>query len=174
MQHFTCLVISATRRGRGIETALCLSAPMRKTLIWYVMTMDAGRTGIFLFQTGVPFLQKFDPKFQSSLIKVEIGTQTNSNMQNLMVIFHVSVLDWKHLYWKSWSENQNCQFKLKFDTQTHSSMQNERLVLTFCALEQKYIFWVSFIQKLKIVSFLGSFWYLDYFDGEFSGDIQFF
>ena len=41
---------------------------------------------------------------------------TSLNMQNSMAVFFSSGLDWKHPFWVSLAQNENCQFQLKFDT----------------------------------------------------------
>ena len=88
-------------------------------------------------------------------------------MQNLVVVFTFSVLDWKHPFWAnlvqkvkivslSWklvlfgletpflgkfgTKNQNCQFKLKFGTKTNSNMQNSMALFTFSVLDRKHPF----------------------------------
>ena len=47
----------------------------------------------------IPFLGKFGPKNQNSHFKLKFGTYTNSNMQNSMVMFILSVFDWKYPFW---------------------------------------------------------------------------
>ena len=42
---------------------------------------------------------KFGPKNQNCQFKVKFGTLTNLNMQNSMVVFTFSALDWKHTFW---------------------------------------------------------------------------
>ena len=42
------------------------------------------------------FWVKFGPKNQNCQFKLNIGTKTNSNMQNSIALFTFSVLDWKH------------------------------------------------------------------------------
>ena len=53
----------------------------------------------FRFQPEISCLGQFGPKNQNSQLKVKLDTQTNSNMQNLMMLF-----------------NQNGQLKVKLDT----------------------------------------------------------
>ena len=67
-------------------------------------------------------------------------------MQNSIVAFTFSVLDWKYSF------GQICQFKLKFGSKTNLNMQNSMVVFAFAVLEQKYLFWANLIQKIKIVS----------------------
>ena len=40
---------------------------------------------------------KFAPKIQNCLFKVKFDTKTNSNLQNSMVVYILSVLDCKYL-----------------------------------------------------------------------------
>ena len=44
----------------------------------------------------MPFLDKFASKIQICQFKLKFGTKANSNMQNLMVVFSFSILDWKY------------------------------------------------------------------------------
>ena len=47
----------------------------------------------------IPFLGKFGPKHQNSHFKLKFGTYSNSSMQNSMVMFILSVFDWKYPFW---------------------------------------------------------------------------
>ena len=53
----------------------------------------------FFFRLKIPFLGKFGPKNQNYQFKLKFGTYTNSNMQNSMVMFILSVFDWKYPFW---------------------------------------------------------------------------
>ena len=55
-----------------------------------------GDAQFFRFRPEIPFLGKFGPKNQTYQFK--IGTKTNLNMQNSMVMFF-SVIDWKYPFW---------------------------------------------------------------------------
>ena len=95
----------------------------------------------FFFRPEIPLSSKFGPKNQNFQFKPKFGTLTNSNMQNLMVMFTFSIFDQKYpffgifgpkiqnsLKWNlvSWIIRiyrvvwwcsfycQNCHFKLKF------------------------------------------------------------
>ena len=90
--------------------------------------------------------------FWANLVKRKFGSQTNSNMQNSLVLTF-SVLDRKHPFWgQIWSKNQICQFKLKFGTQTNLNMQNSVVLFTFSVSGQKHPFWAKLLQNVKIVS----------------------
>ena len=52
------------------------------------------------FRLEVPFLDKFRPKNQNCQFELKIGTQTNSNMKNSMVMFSFSVFNWKYSFFK--------------------------------------------------------------------------
>ena len=54
---------------------------------------------VFCFRVEIPFLGKFGPKNQNYQFKLKFGTYTNSNMQNSMVMFILSVFDWKYPFW---------------------------------------------------------------------------
>ena len=81
------IFVSATRSRKDTKIPFCLSAPVRKSLIWCVTTMNTRKSAIFMFSTGNNFLSKFRPKIQNCLFKVKFGTKTNSNIQNSMVMF---------------------------------------------------------------------------------------
>ena len=51
-----------------------------------------------------------------SVQKVKFDTETNSNMQNSMVVFIASALDWKYPFRQIWSKNENALFQLKVGT----------------------------------------------------------
>ena len=52
---------------------------------------------VFSFRPEAPFLGKFDPKNENCWSKLKFGTQTNSNMQNSVVMF--SVFYQKYPFW---------------------------------------------------------------------------
>ena len=82
---------------------------------------------IFRFQQKMPFLGKFAPNVQYCQFKVKLGTQTNSNMQNSMMLFTFFVCDRKCCFWTNLPKlirictclKRGSQFKLKFGTQTN-------------------------------------------------------
>ena len=66
-------------------------------LIWICRTHWC--YSLFCFWVEIPFLGKFGPKSQNSHFKLKFGTYTNSNIQNLMVMFNFFVFDWKYPFW---------------------------------------------------------------------------
>ena len=126
----------------------------------------------FCFRSEVPFFGKFDSKIQNSQLKLKFGTQTNSNMQNSMVIFNFSVLNWKYTFWANlvtlwrcslflfqtrnflfeqiWSKKSRLQFKLKFGTKTNANMQIQWCFSSFL-FRLKYLFLGNSIQKLNVI-----------------------
>ena len=42
------------------------------------------------------YLETLDPKTQIFQFKIKFGTKTNSNMQNLMLMFPFSAFEWKY------------------------------------------------------------------------------
>ena len=60
---------------------------------------------LFCFRPETPFLGKFGPKNQNCQFNLKFGTWTNSNMENSMVVFTFSVLDWKHPFWVNSVQN---------------------------------------------------------------------
>ena len=63
------------------------------------------------------FFGKFGPKSRNCQFKVKIGTYTNSNMTNSILMF--IFLSWGILFLKLCSKNRNCLFKLKFRIYSH-------------------------------------------------------
>ena len=45
---------------------------------------------------GILYLERLDPKTQICQFKIKFGTKTNSNMQNLMLMFPFSAFEWKY------------------------------------------------------------------------------
>ena len=108
---------------------------------------------LFFFWVEIPFLGKFGPKNQISHFKLKLGTYTNSNMQNSMVMFILSVFDWKCPFWANlvqkvkiiiWSWNLVARLIRICRTQWCCS--------PFFVFEWKYRFWVNLVQKVKIIS----------------------
>ena len=62
---------------------------------------------------------------------MKFGTQTNSIIQNSMMMFIFSLFDEENLFWANLlKKSQNFQFKLKFYTQTNSNIQNSMVQCT--------------------------------------------
>ena len=66
--------------------------------------------------TGTAYLlSKFGPEIQNCQFKLKFPTVTNSNMQNSMVMFPFSFLDWKYLFLDKFGpKSPNYLFKVKF------------------------------------------------------------
>ena len=75
-------------------------------------------------------------------------------MQNSILMFNFSVLDWKYsFYTNSVRKKQIFQFKLKFGTKTNLNIQNSMLILVFSSiLDRKFFFLEDLLQKTKIIS----------------------
>ena len=54
---------------------------------------------LFCLRSEIPFLGKFDPKYQNFQYKLKFGTWTNSNMQNALVMFTFPVFIWNYPFW---------------------------------------------------------------------------
>ena len=120
--------------------------------IWYLDYFEYaefnGGIPFFCFKQEIPVLRKFDPKNQNCPYKLKFGTESNSNMWNLMVMLSFSVLDWKNPFWANLTQkNQNYLHKLKFGTKYNSSMLNLMVMFIFAVLDQKCSFWVNLIKK---------------------------
>ena len=106
---------------------------------------------IFSFRPETPFLDKSSPKYQNYESKLKFGTQTNSHMQNSIMMFTFSVFDQKYPFGVNLV--QNCQFALKFGTYTNMNMQNSMVVFTFSIFNRKYLFGGNLVEKIKLISF---------------------
>ena len=71
--------------------------------MWYLDLFEYAQfNGGVLFicsRLKIPFLGKFGPENHNCQFKLRFGTKTNSNMQNSMVVFTLSVFDWKYYFW---------------------------------------------------------------------------
>ena len=106
-----------------------------------------------VFNWRYPFRENLIQKNQNCQFKLKFGTETNSNMQNSLVVSTFSVLDRKDPFW-SWfffQKNQNCQFKMKIGTKTNSNMQNSMALFIFSVLKWKHPFWANLVKKIKFV-----------------------
>ena len=105
---------------------------------------------IFSFRLKTPFLGKFRPKNQNCQYTLKLGTPTNSNMQNSMVLFTFSAFDQTPFLAKFGPKIQNCQFKLKFGTETNSIMHKSLVVFTASVFDRKYLFGANLLQNIKV------------------------
>ena len=107
----------------------------------------------FYFQWEMPFFGKFGPKIQNCQFELKFGTSTNSNMENLMVVFIFSIFNQKYSFWvKFGPKNQNYQFKLKYGTETDFSMHNSLVMFIFSVFKWKYCLWANLIQRITIIT----------------------
>ena len=107
---------------------------------------------LFFFRMEIPFLGKFGPKTQNYQFRLKLDTQTNSNMQNSMVMFTSFVLYQKNPFLgKSCPENQNCQFRLKIGTRTNSNIRNSMMMFTFSVFDHKHHSCANLVQIFMIV-----------------------
>ena len=73
------IVVSATRRRRDIKIPLCLSVPVRKSLILWVTTMDARKSAIFSFQFVKPILQNIIHFIQYTILEIHFWSLKFTN-----------------------------------------------------------------------------------------------
>ena len=107
----------------------------------------------FCFCSEIPFLGKFVPKSQNYQLKLNFGTQSNSNMQNSVMLFTFFCFSVEIPFLgKLGPKNQNCHFMLKFGTYTNPNMQNSMVMFIFSVFDWKYPFWANLTQKVKIIS----------------------
>ena len=97
---------------------------------------------LFHFRLEIPFLGKFGPKTQNRFFKVKFETQSDSNMQNLMVVFILAVLD-KKIKIVSWSWNLLSRL---------IGVYHSMVIFIVFLLDQKYSFWMNLVQKFIIFS----------------------
>ena len=81
------IFVSATRRRRNIKIPLCLSVPMRKSLIQQVRTWTRAQQQFLRLRLETPFWKKLGPKYHNSQLQLNFGSQRNSNKKNSMVMF---------------------------------------------------------------------------------------
>ena len=83
----------------------------------------------FLFLIGNTLFGQIWSKKSNYQLKLKFGSQTNSNMQNSMMLFTFFCF-WVEIPFlgKFGSKNQNCHFMLKFGTYTNSNMQNSMVM----------------------------------------------
>ena len=108
---------------------------------------------LFCFSLEIPFWGKFSPKSQNYQLKLKFGTYTNSNMQNLMMLFWFFVFEWKCSFWA------NLVQKVKIVTLCWNLVPT---VIRTCRIqwrcsfffvfEWKCRFWANLVQKIKIVT----------------------
>ena len=112
-----------------------------------IVSNNHGHTVIFLFETGNTLFEQVWSKNKNCHLKVRFGSNSNSNMQNSMVIFIFSGVYLEILFLDKFSPKfQNCQFKLKLGTKTNSNIQNsmELDVHFFCFRPE-----ISFLGKFN-------------------------
>ena len=108
---------------------------------------------LFLFLIGNALFGQIWSKKSNYQLKLKFGSQTNSNMQNSLMLFTFFCF-WVEIPFlgKFGPKNQNSHFKLKFGTYTNSNMQNSMVIFTFSAFDWESTFWANLVQKIKIVS----------------------
>ena len=89
---------------------------------------------------------------------MKFGTQTNSHVQNSMVMLTFSVFDQKYPFLVSLVHN--CQFELKFGTYSNLIMQNSMVVFTF-PFSTENTFFVQIWSKISKWSVRAEIQYLD-------------
>ena len=112
---------------------LRVSAPVRKILIQF---RQQPRTHVkqqfFHFRTETLFSGKFVPKNQNYQFKLKFAAQTNSNMQNSMVLFTFSVSDRKYRFLSKFGTKiQNCFFNVEFSTYIDLNTYNSLVLFNF-------------------------------------------
>ena len=73
-------------------------------ILWVIVdyfeyTEFNGDVHFFCFKPETAFLGKFGSKNQNGQFELKFGAYTNSNMQNSMVVYTLSVLDLKKPFW---------------------------------------------------------------------------
>ena len=122
---------------------ICLSwnlvpTPIRTCKIqwWY---------SLFLFLIGNTLLGKFGPKSENCQLKLKLGTYTNSNMQNSMVMFTFSGFGQEFAFWANFIQ------KIKIA----SSRWNSRLkLIQICRIQ----WWCSLFLFLSGNTLFGQNW----------------
>ena len=97
---YPSLIRALTLINQPLTRLSCLSAPMQKKI--NIVRNDRGhapKMQIFSFRPEIPFLGRFGQKNQNCQSKLKFCTQTNSNMQNSVMMFSISVFDHKYPFW---------------------------------------------------------------------------
>ena len=63
---------------------------------------------------GYPFWANFVREIKKCQFELKIGTETNSNIKNLMAMFIFPVFDWKYPFFEICSVSENSLLKLYF------------------------------------------------------------
>ena len=79
---------------------------------------------LLCFSLEKHFSGKFGPKTQNYQFKLKFCAQTNSNIQNSIVIITFSVFDWKYVFGQTWSKNSKWSVLVEISHQTNVNMQN--------------------------------------------------
>ena len=116
---------------------------------------------LFYFWVEILFLGKFGPKNQNSRFKLKFGSYSNSNMQNSMVMFILSVFEWKYPFWA------NLVQKVKILTLSWNLVPT---LIRTCRIQWWYLFILFLIEntlfgqicsKKSKLSVETKIWYLD-------------
>ena len=86
---------------------------------------------------------------------MKFDSKTNSNTQNSMVVYTLSVLGYKYPFWATFlgefgPKNQNCQFELKIGTKTNANMKNSMVMVIFSVFDPKYPLFGNFFRNSKL------------------------
>ena len=100
---------------------------------------------LFLFLSGNTLFGQIWSKNQNCHFKLKFGTYSNSNMQNSMVMFILSVFDWKYPFWA------NLVQKIKIVTLSWNLVPT---LIRTCRIQ----WWCSFFLFLIGNSLFGQIW----------------
>ena len=79
-----------------------------------------GDTYFSCFRLKIPFWENLIQKNKNYLHRLKFGIESNSNVLNMMIMFTIFVLEWKHLcFGKFGSKIQICLIKVKFGRETY-------------------------------------------------------
>ena len=95
---------------------------------------------IFCVRPEKPFLGKSGQKNQNCQFTLKLGTKTNLNMRNSMMMLTFSVFGHISFLGKFGPKVQKCYFRVEFDTKTTQSsknMQNSMVISILFVLDWK-------------------------------------
>ena len=88
---------------RSLRSSKCLKTTVELTFTTQKANACSPWTACSVFDWKYPFWVTL-VKTENCQFKLKFGTKTNSNMQNSMSMFFISLLDWKYLFGQIWSK----------------------------------------------------------------------
>ena len=108
----------------------------------------------FCFRREITFMDKFRPKNQNYQLKQKFLSLTNSNIQNSMVMFTLSVFNRKHSFWANlFPKFKIVYLKWKLVPKLIQICKIQWWCPLVLFLTENILFWANLVQKTKTISF---------------------